>query len=410
MTIDKLNHCRTCLTENPYLFLPMGKHPPANMFLRPEEVSTEQPAFSLNPQVCLNCGLIQILNQIPSDFFRHYLYVPSGSDWMHVHFIELAKVLDEYAGSGLIVDVGCNDGLLLAAANKNGSRTLGIDPAENIAKIAAERGVDVHIAYFNVQTAEEIKQKYGSAKVIVTTNTFHHIEDLHAFMEGIEILLDEEGVFIVEVPWAKKILEFNQFDNIYHEHVSEFTVLSILKLGDFFDFDIVNVNKLQVHGGSMRVLMRRKSNCITSASIVSEMINDERVAGLLGRDTYDTFTERIEDLKTHLLKVLWDLKTQDLKIAGYGAPAKGNTLLNFFDIGIETLDYLVDRNPLKHGLYSPGKKIPIYGPQVIKENPPDVLLVLAWNFFDEIRNQQAEFEKKGGKFLLPLPTPNLIGG
>ena len=403
-----LSRCRACRSKQLLVFLPMGDHPPANMFVRPEELNNAQPTFPLNSQVCLDCGLIQVADQIPDGFFRHYLYVPSGAATMHSHFAGLASVLEARAKGGLIVDIGCNDGLLLEAANGNGSRTLGIDPAENLAQIAATRGVEVHVAYFNPDTAREVKAAHGPAQVIVTTNTFNHIGDLHTFMDGICILLADDGTFVIEVPWAKKIVETNEFDNIYHEHVSEMSLLSVVRLGESFDLAVVDVHQLAVHGGSMRVFMRRTSTGEVPAPIVAQMLAEEHAAGLTERATYAAFAKRVDEIGAELVRMLADLKAQGLHIAGYGAPAKGNTLLNYFRIGPETLDFLVDRSPLKQGLYSPGMKIPIYPTEAIAERKPDVLLVLAWNFFDEIRQQQSAFEAGGGRFLLPLPVPRLV--
>lgn len=403
-----LDVCRTCLSSDLTLFLPMGNHPPANMFVRPDELAKDQPAYPLNTQACLNCGLIQVADQIPADFFRHYLYVPSGAATMHTHFAELAQVLEKRAQGGLIVDIGCNDGLMLSAANKQGSKTLGIDPAANLAELAKANGVDVHVAYFNPQTAQEVLDKHGPAQVISTTNTFNHIGDLHTFMTGVKILMAEKGTFVIEVPWAKAIVETNEFDNVYHEHVSEMSLLSVVKLGAFFDLEVVDVHKLAVHGGSMRIFMRNSSANEEPSQIVSHMLAEEKAAGLTQQATYDDFAARVEKMREELLSQLSHLKKSGLKIAGYGAPAKGNTLLNYFRIGTETLDFLVDRNPLKQGLYSPGMKIPIYGTEAIAQEKPDILLVLAWNFFDEIYEQQAAFRAGGGKFLVPLPTPRLV--
>ncbi|MDR6266700.1 MULTISPECIES: class I SAM-dependent methyltransferase [Rhodobacterales] len=403
-----LETCRTCQSSDLTLFLPMGNHPPANMFVRPEERDKDQPAYPLNTQACLNCGLIQVADQIPADFFRHYLYVPSGAATMHTHFAELAQVLEKRAQGGLIVDIGCNDGLMLSAANKQGSKTLGIDPAANLAELAKANGVDVHVAYFNPQTAQEVLEKHGPAQVISTTNTFNHIGDLHTFMTGVKILMADKGTFVIEVPWAKAIVETNEFDNVYHEHVSEMSLLSVVKLGAFFDLEVVDVHKLAVHGGSMRVFMRHASANEEPSQIVGQMLAEETAAGLTKQATYDDFAARVEKMREELLAQLSHMKKSGLKIAGYGAPAKGNTLLNYFQIGTDTLDFLVDRNPLKQGLYSPGMKIPIYGTEAIEREKPDVLLVLAWNFFDEIYEQQAAFRANGGKFLVPLPTPRLV--
>lgn len=407
--MDILTQCRACQEKDPYLFLPMGNHPPANMFVRPEHLEHEQPVYPLNTQVCLNCGLIQIADQVPENFFQHYLYVPSWASTMHSHFTELAKTLEEQAGGGLIVDIGCNDGLMLAAANRNGSRTLGIDPAANLAKIARERCVDIHLGYFNRDTAAIVRDKHGPAKVIVASNTVNHIGDLHGFVESVMILLEHDGTLVIEVPWAKDILETNQFDNVYHEHLSEMSLLSIVKLGEFFDLVVVDVHRLRVHGGSMRIFLRRQEKGQAQNPTVAKMLSEELDAGLLKQSTYVDFAARVDGVKGDLLQMLADLKANNLKVAGYGAAAKGNTLLNYFDIGRDTLDFLVDRNPLKQGLFSPGKKIPIFGPEAIEKENPDVLLVLAWNFFDEIREQQSAFERSGGRFLVPLPTPRMVG-
>lgn len=406
--MERLEHCRACLAPRPYLFLAMGDHPPANMFVRPTELDEEQPSFSLNTQACLHCGLIQIADQIPADFFRHYLYVPSGATTMHTHFEELAETLKRRASDGLIIDIGCNDGLLLKACNDLGCTTLGVDPAANLAELANARGVAVHIAYFDPPTARDLRKDRGAAKVIVTTNTFNHIGDLHYFMAGVMELLDEDGTFVVEVPWAKELLERNEFDTVYQEHVSEFSLLSMVRLGSFFDLEVADVQKLPIHGGSMRVFFQRKGKAVATPA-VQGMLQEELDAGMLEPQTYDEFADRVETVGRDLILMLADLKRQGLKIAGYGAPAKGNTLLNYFGVGPDDLAFLVDRNPLKQGLFSPGMKIEIRSPEAIETERPDILMVLAWNFLDEIREQQAAFTSRGGRFLVPLPQPVLIG-
>src|SRR3546814_350022 len=253
----------------------MGDHPPAQAFIRSGDVAKDQPAFPLNTQVCLECGLIQVADQIPPDYFRHYLYVPSGAATMHTHFRGLAEVVTEKANGGLVIDIGCNDGLMLMAANGMGARTLGIDPAANIVEIANERGVDVHVAYFNPATAAEVLEKHEAPKVICSTNTFNHIGDLHDFMKGVDILLADDGTFILELPWAKDLIEKNEFDTVYQEHLSEFSLLSLARLGAFFDMHVVDVTRLGVHGGSMRIFLRRKAMNDTPAPVVQEMLDEE---------------------------------------------------------------------------------------------------------------------------------------
>lgn len=405
-----LTSCRACLAQDPYQFLALGKHSPAQMLIHPDDLGSEQPSFFLNPQVCLECGLIQIADQIPADFFRHYLYIPSGAATMHKHFRDFADVLAERAGADeLIVDIGCNDGLLLAACNALGCRTLGVDPAANVAELARQKGVDVHVAYFDPGAAAALLEAHGPAKIIVTTNTFNHIGDLHRFMTGVDELLAADGIFIVEVPRAKELIDQNEFDNIYHEHVSEFSLLSFVKLAGHFDFEVSDVHRLShIHGGSMRVFMTRKGSGHDAQPIVRELLDEEAAGGMLEATTYDALAERVEGIGAELRRMLDDLKRQGLKIAGYGASARGNTLITYFGIDKADLAFLVDKNPLKHGLYSPNTRIPIKPVEAIEAEKPDVLFMLAWNFFDEIREQQAAFAAAGGRFLVPLPTPRLV--
>lgn len=404
-----LTTCRACKAPSPYLFLPLGDHAPGQMLIRPEDLDREQPSFPLNTQVCLECGLVEIADQIPADFFRHYLYVPSGAARMHSHFSDFARVLSDKARGGLIVDIGSNDGLLLAACNLLGCTTLGFDPAENIAAMAAERGVETHIDYFYPASAELVRGQRGDAKVIVTTNTFNHIGDLHTFMEAICILLAPDGTFVIEVPRAKEYIDHTEFDNIYHEHVSEFSLLSIAKLAAFFDLEVTDALSLpDIHGGSMRVFLNRKAAGIAPSPAVAEMLEDELSGGMLEQATYDRLALDVAAMGVDIRTMLDEMKAQGLKIAGYGASARGNTLITHFGIDRRYLDFLVDRNTLKHGLYSPNTRIPIRPVQAIEEEQPDVLFVLAWNFFDEIFEQQAAFRARGGKFLVPLPIPRIV--
>ena len=408
MRPSTMTHCRACGSERMFLFLPMGDHPPANMFVRPEDADQPQPAFPLNTQACLDCGMIQVADQIPDGFFRHYLYIPSGAATMHGHFEGLARVLSDRAEGGMIVDIGCNDGLMLGFANRMGAKTLGIDPAANLAEKAAELGVNVHVAYFSPETADEVRGLHGPAQVISTTNTLNHIGDLVGFMDGINRLLADDGWFVIEVPWGREIVASNQFDNVYHEHLSEMSLRSLVKLAERTGMAVVDVTRLPVHGGSMRVFIRKADAATPPSPEVIQMLAEEDAAGMNDAPAFEAFAARAHAVGEALRKLLAELKAEGATIAGYGAPAKGNTLLNFFDIGPETLDYLVDRNPLKQGLLSPGKHIPIHDPAVLADDPPDYLLVLAWNFFDEIRQQLAGYEAAGGRFILPLPYPHIV--
>lgn len=406
-TMDK---CRACGAADPYLFLAYGDHSPAQMLIRPENVDEPQPTFPLNAQACLECGLIAVADQIPENFFAHYLYVPSGAATMHSHFEEFSGVIAGRAGTqGLIVDIGSNDGLLLAACNARGCVTLGIDPAKNIAALAAERGVETHVDYFHPASARDVLAKHGPATVITTTNTFNHIGDLHNFMEAVCILLTEDGTFIIEVPWAKEMLERAEFDNMYHEHVSEFSMLSMVKLAEQFDLDVSDVTFLKgIHGGSIRVFMTRKAAGYPISGNVAKLLEEERAIGMLDKATYDARKAEFDATGEELRRIFAELKAQGKRIAGYGASARGNTTITYYGIGAEHLDFLVDKNPLKQGLFSPNTRIPIKPVEAIEEEKPDVLFMLAWNFFDEIYAQQEAFRARGGQFLVPYPKPRLV--
>lgn len=405
-----MDKCRACGAEDPYLFLPYGDHSPAQMLIRPENVDEPQPTFPLNAQACLECGLIAVADQIPENFFAHYLYVPSGAATMHSHFEEFSRVIAERAGTQeLIVDIGSNDGLLLSLCNARGCVTLGIDPAKNIAVLAAERGVQTHVDYFHPASARQVLAKYGPARVITTTNTFNHIGDLHNFMEAVCILLTDDGTFIIEVPWAKEMLERAEFDNMYHEHVSEFSLLSLVKLSEQFDLEVSDVTFLEgIHGGSMRAFMTRKAAAFPTSEKVAQLLADERAVGVLDKSTYDARKEEFDANGEELRHIIAELKAQGKRIAGYGASARGNTTITYYGIGSEHLDFLVDKNPLKQGLFSPNTRIPIKPVEAIEQEKPDVLFMLAWNFFDEIYAQQEAFRERGGQFLVPYPKPRLV--
>lgn len=403
--------CRACRGARMHLFLPLGDHPPANAFVRAGQLGRPQPAFALDTHVCLDCALIQVPNVIPPDFFREYVYVPSASDTMHEHFTGFAELVRERfvrAPGDLVVDIGSNDGLFLSKLGALGARSLGIEPATNLAAIARSRGVEVVNEYFTPQTAAAVRDQHGPARVIVTTNTFNHIDDLHDFMSSVVTLLDADGTFIIEAPHARDLIEKNEFDTVYHEHVSEFSVKSLVELFKSFDMQVVDIARLPVHGGSMRVFGCRTAAAASVSPAVAEWLAGEEHAGLFAAGTYDAFSRRVHDIKARLLTMIHGFKAEGRSLAGYGAPAKGNTLLNYYGIGPETLMFLADRNPLKHGLYSPGMHIPVVPAERVLEAQPDYLLILAWNFGDEIMKQQEEYRRRGGRFILPIPEPRIV--
>ena len=406
-----MTECRGCKSARLYLFLPLGEHPLANGFLRESQLSEPEARFPLDTHVCLDCGLIQVADQIPPDYFRHYVYIPSASDQMHDHFAGFAaQVRDRFLpeSDDLTIDIGCNDGLFLAFLKDHGRRTLGIDPAANIAELAREKGVEVVEEYFVPKVARQVRETYGPASVVVSTNTFHHIGDLDPFTLGVTMLLADDGVFVVEVPHALELVKQNEFDGIYHEHVSQLTVKSFVDHYKRFELEVFAVEPLDVHGGSVRVFARRTRKAGAPSPEVQEWIDREARQGLFAAETYDAFRERVQRIRWELLELLRGLEEAGSTIAGYGASARGNTLLNYYGIGPETLTFVADRNPLKHGLFTPGMHIPVVPVERLLESTPDYVLVIAWNFADEIVEQLDDYRTRGGKFILPIPEPRIL--
>ena len=400
--------CRACLSTNLYCYLPLGDHPPANAFRKPEQLKNGEPAYPLDTHVCLDCGLIQIPDPLPSDYYVDYLYVPSASTTMPVHFSKLAKRFKEElitASDQYVADIGCNDGLLLAAVKDEGVKTLGIDPSTNIGALAVARGVEVVNAYFGEKTGKEVAASHGKAQVIVTTNTLNHIDDLHDFMRGVDELLAPEGTFVIEAPQALTCVELNEFDTVYHEHLSVFSAASVVAMGKVVGLQLVAIDELPVHGGSMRYYLKRNG---APSPAVMAFLQKEKDAKLFEKETYDAHAARVETIRTELMTLLNKLKAEGKKLAGYSAPAKGNTLLNYYGIGPGMLEFIADKNSLKHGRLTPGSRIPIVSPDVIDEKNPDYVLILAWNFKDEILEQLEPYRQRGGKFILPIPAVQVV--
>lgn len=407
-----MKECRCCKGTNLYLFLPLGDHPPANAFVtRAQAAAGPQPAFALDVSACLDCGVVVVPDMLPPDFFQDYHYVPSASATMHAHFAEFARLVQERHAATrgrLVVDIGCNDGLFLKACRDRGVDTLGIEPAANIAALARAQGIEVINEYFGPEMAARTRASHGPAAVITTTNTLNHIDDLHAFVKGVDVLLADDGTFIVEVPQALELVEKNEFDTVYHEHMSTFSVTSLARLYRFFSMRIVRVEVLPIHGGSMRVSAQRRPASAPEVPEVQAWLDKEREHGLFEKATYDALAGRVAVIRRDLMEMLRELKASGKRLAGYGAPAKGNTLLNYYGIGPDLLEFLADRNALKQGKLSPGMHIPVVAPERILEVQPDYLLILAWNFADEIMAQQAEYRRRGGKFILPIPEPRIV--
>ena len=404
--------CRICRNTQTTKFLRLGPTPLANSFLRPEQLDEPEPRFPLDVVFCEQCGLVQLDHVVPPEImFRNYIYVSSTSQTMPAHFAAYAdEIVARFLESprDLVLEIGSNDGCLLRAFQKHQVRALGIEPAANLAAMANAAGIATVNDFFCERSAREICGREGAAKVIIGNNVLAHIGDLHDLAAGLDALLCPDGVAVFEVPYLIDLLRKDEFDTIYHEHLSYFALRPLQRLFASRGMQIFDVKRLPVHGGSVRVYVGRVGAGREVLPPVAELLLLEKSERLDSLATYEAFARRVEKMKQELTALLRELKAAGARIAGYGAPAKGNTLLNHFEIGKDVLDFIVDRSPYKQGMCTPGKHIPVVGVERLLVEQPDYVLRLAWNFADEILEQQREYANRGGKFILPIPQPTIL--
>jgi hypothetical protein len=309
----------------------------------------------------------------------------------------------------LVVEVASNDGSLLGCFRDHGVRILGIEPARNIAAMARERGIDTIDEFFNLELARSVRAERGTASAVVANNVLAHVDDTKDFLAGCHELIDDKGFVITEFPYLGELLDRMEYDTVYHEHLCYFSVIALMRLYEAVGLLIQRIDRVPVHGGSLRVFAaRRSAQTLDHAASVHEMADHERQLGYHTDAPYERLAAGVSDNRDALLKLLRELRQSGKTIAAYGAPAKGNTLLNYCGIDTGLVDYIVDQNPLKVGLYTPGTHIPVKPVATLESEPPDYLLILAWNFADEIMASQAGFAERGGRFILPIPVPGIV--
>ena len=404
--------CRACRGSAFTRILSLGVQPPANAFVREEDLVKPELAFPLDLYFCAACSLVQLRDSVSAELlFKNYVYVSSTSPAFVAHFRLFAEAVVRrfrLGSQSFVIDIGSNDGILLRPFQAIGMRVLGVDPAEQIAAAASAAGIETLPHFFTPDMARDIGARRGQAAIITATNVFAHINDLDAIGEGVKILLEPEGVFIIEAPYLVDFLEQNLFDTVYHEHLSYFSVSSLKTLLERLGMKIIDVEKVESHGGSLRVFAAHDNARRDASDAVDGFLDYERAYGLHALPAYEDFAKRVEQNKTALVALLKNFKAQGKTIAGYGAPAKGNTLLNYFGIGTETLDYIADDSPGKQGLYTPGAHIPVVSGKTLEEKNPDYILILAWNFAEPIMKKLEWFSIAGGKFIIPVPVPRVI--
>ena len=409
MIPDGPTACRSCGNTDLQQVLSLGRTPLANALLNVDQLSADEETFPLDLAFCPQCTLVQISETVsPEKLFREYFYLSSFSDTMLRHAADIATRMIDERGLGpnsLVVELASNDGYLLKQYKSAGVRVLGIEPAVNIARVAQEEhGIPTIPEFFTEFLARMLRLSDFDPDVVHANNVLAHVADLNDFVFGLGILLKIDGVAIIEVPYVKDMIDACEFDTIYHEHLSYF---SLTALDELFRRNLLNiwrVERLPIHGGTLRIFASYKRDPDDS---VLQLLAEE--AGWVRNSSFYTdFGTKVESLRAELVALLQNLKQQGKRIAVYGASAKGSTLLNYCRIGKETLDYVVDRSTVKQGLYTPGTHLQIHPPEKLLADKPDYVLLLTWNFADEILEQQTEYRQQGGRFIIPIPSVKVV--
>ena len=391
------------------LFLCLGPQPLANSFLRDHAEFAAEAFYPLDVYFCESCSLVQLLDVIdPEVLFRDYIYVTGTSESMAAHnarYAESVAGLLALTSNDLVVEAASNDGSLLKQFQKVGVRTLGVEPARNLAEVARARGVETVEWFFCSDAAAHVRDSYGPAKAVIANNVLAHVDDTRGFLSGARHLLAENGLAIFEVPYLGELLGRLEYDTIYHEHLCYFSVMALRKLCEAAGLAIASIDRVNVHGGSVRVYagLSREHD-----ATVFDWERSEHQSGMDRLSTYEKFRAAVEKHRLSLRDFLCGLRSRGRSLAAYGAPAKGNTLLNYCGIDASTIAFTVDRNERKVGLFTPGAHLPVRPVSALLEDRPDEVLILAWNFSQEIVRQQEAYRMQGGRFITPLPEPMAI--
>jgi SAM-dependent methyltransferase len=406
--------CRFCSTPLSRTFADLGMSPIANAFLSESQLNKMEPFYPLHAYVCEACLLVQLEDfEAPEHIFNdQYAYFSSYSESWLDHARRYTESITARLGlnqDSFVVEIASNDGYLLQYFVKKGIQVLGIEPSGNVANAAKEKGIDTLVEFLTARSAREVVSKRGRADLVLGNNVLAHVPALNDFVEGLRILLSEHGVLTMEFPHLLCLIRENQFDTIYHEHFSYFSFLAAREIFARHGLRIFDVDRLPTHGGSLRIYATHEASPRWKEQpAVAKLLAEERNAGIEDISSYSNFSEQVNKTKLDLLRFLIDIKRRGNKIVGYGAPAKGNTLLNFCGIRSDFLDYTVDRSLQKQGMFLPGTHIPIAAPDKIFETKPDYVLILPWNLRDEIVAQMSGISAWGGKFVVPIPEVRIL--
>ena len=400
--------CRFCSAPLHHTFVDLGMSPLCESYLRAEELNQMERFYPLHAYVCDQCFLVQVEQYVvPEAIFTEYAYFSSYSDSWLAHakaYVDMITSRLGLSGGNRVIELGSNDGYLLQYFVPQGVSVLGIEPARNVAEAAIARGVPTLVAMFGRETAADVVTQHGRADLVIGNNVLAQVPDINDFVAGMKLLLKPGGVITMEFPHLLRLMQENQFDTIYHEHFSYFSLLAVERVLAAHGLCLFDVDELGTHGGSLRIYARHSPPSTPGVSEhVTRLRAREASAGLDRLESYAAFTEQVHETKRRLLDFLIAAKRAGKRVAGYGAPGKGNTLLNYCGIRTDFLDYTVDRNPYKHGRFLPGTHVPIYPPEHIREIRPDYVLILPWNLKDEIMEQVSYIREWGGQFVVPIP-------
>ena len=405
--------CRFCQTPLRHTLVDLGMSPLCESYLSADQLNHMEPFYPLHVYVCDSCLLAQLEEYVsPEEIFTEYAYFSSYADSWLQHAKAYTDLMVERFGFNartLVVELASNDGYLLQYFAEKGIPVLGVEPARNVAKVAIEKGIPTLVEFFGEKMAERLVSEGTKPDLILGNNVLAQVPALNDFVRGMKVLLGPRGIITIECPHLVRLMEENQFDTIYHEHFSYFSLLALEKIFAAHGLTIFDVDELPTHGGSLRIYARHTEDSTRPiSSRIHELRAKEEAYGLRRMPTYAAFSEKVMETKRKLLEFLIQIKREGKSICGYGAPGKGNTLLNYCGIRTDFLDFTVDRNPYKQGKFTPGTHIPILSPEKIAEARPDYVFILPWNFKDEIIKQLASIRDWGGKFIIPIPEAKVI--
>ena len=410
--IQERTHCRTCGSKNLKLILDLGKTALVNDFLKPEEVPGYKISLPLRVVLCTDCSLVQLADTVdPKILYSHYAYVTSTSKTMDTHLNKMMTHLLSTARLGAgskVLEIASNTGVFLKKFKEQGCDVLGVEPAGNIADVAQATAIPTRKEFFNKANAEKLRAEWGTADLILGRHVFAHIDDLRDLIAGLEQVSHPETLIAFEVPYVVDFFEHTEYDTIYHEHLSYISVASIDALVKNSPFALSRVDHYPIHGGSILFHLRHRTSKAAPHASVAQALEKERQMKLADPVTWQAFAERVAHIRTELPALLRRLKAEGKRIIGYGASAKGNTLLNTCGITTKELDYIIDNTPFKQNKIAPGSWVPVRPPECLLADQPDYALLLAWNFAPEIIKRETEFQKRGGRFIVPIPEPQIV--